>query len=157
MITAGTRMPNLELQSSTGEPVRLLDHLGERGMVAFFMRTTTCPVCNAHVRDLVGRAGELSARGISVLIAVPEDRDEAAAWKDRRRVPFPVVTGADGTAHEAVGLTKRVFGSMQQSGTVLVDAAGLVRHAHGSTLPTAGYDRRALLAAIDELAPAARV
>ena len=93
MITAGTRMPNLELQSSTGEPVRLLDHLGERGMVAFFMRTTTCPVCNAHVRDLVGRAGELSARGISVLIAVPEDREEAAAWKDRRRVPFPVVTG----------------------------------------------------------------
>jgi hypothetical protein len=55
------------------------------------------------------------------------------------------VTGADGSAHEAVGLLRAVFGAVQQSGTVVVDRAGLVRYAKAATLPTAGYDRAAVL------------
>lgn len=36
---------------------------------------------------------------------------------------------------------RAVFGTLQRSGSVLVDAQGVVRHAHSATLPTAGFDR----------------
>jgi hypothetical protein len=40
--------------------------------------------------------------------------------------------------------TGGVFGVMQQSGSVLVDRHGVVRHAHGATIPTASYDKRGI-------------
>lgn len=44
--------------------------------------------------------------------------------------------GAGGTAQLEAG-------AVQQSGTVLVDRAGLVRYTKAATMPTAGYDRAA--------------
>jgi len=157
MIAVGTPMPNLGLLDSSGEPIRLLDAGGERGLLVFFMRSSTCPICNAHVRDLVRQAESLASRGVGVVVAVPEGVGAAAELKERRGASFPVVTGGATTAHESIGLAKRVFGSVQQSGTVLVDGSGIVRYAQSSTLPTGSYDRRAIAAALDELVPADRV
>jgi len=151
MITVGTPAPDLDLIDTSGERLRLLDAVGERGLVVFFMRTTTCPICNAHVRELVARADEFAERGIAVLVVVPEGRVEAARWASRRGIPLTVVTGGSASAHEQVGLTRRVFGSMQQSGTLLLDAAGVVRYAQSSTLPTGSYDRDAVVRAVDDL------
>ncbi len=86
-----------------------------------------------------------------VLVAVPEGRAEAATWQRKQRVPYRVVTGRRGTPHEAVGLSRKVFGALQQSGSILVDPAGTIRHAHGATMPTSSYDRKGITAAIGEL------
>lgn len=151
MISVGNTIPNLALLDSSGRPQRLRDHLGVGGLLVFFMRTASCPICNAHVRDLERHADELAARGVSVLLVVPEGPDEAEAWRLRRGIPFAVVTGASGTAHEEVGLTRRVFGAMRQSGTLLIDDRGHVRYALGSTLPTGAYDRDAIMRAVGAL------
>lgn len=50
-----------------------------------------------------------------------------------------------------IGLSRRAFGSMQQSGSVLIDAHGIIRHAHGATLPTNSYDKKGITAAIAAL------
>ncbi|MEV4052811.1 redoxin domain-containing protein [Amycolatopsis sp. NPDC049688] len=145
MLEAGSPAPPLELEDTEGRTVRLADHAA----LLYFMRSTSCPVCNRHVRDLVESAGALA--GVRVYIAVPEDRAEAAAWRAKHRIPFPVLTGRRDTPHELVGLSRKVFGSMQQSGSVLVDAQGIVRHAHGATLPTGSYDRKGIFAAVARL------
>nr|BFE87039.1 hypothetical protein GCM10020093_096400 [Planobispora longispora] len=50
-----------------------------------------------------------------------------------------------------IGLSRKVFGSLQQSGSVLIDSRGIVRHAHGATMPTGGYDRKGITAAVRAL------
>jgi peroxiredoxin len=153
MLDTGTTAPVLTLEDSDGQAVRLADFRGVSPVLIYFMRTTTCPACNGHVRDLVARSQELADRGVTVLIAVPEGRSEAAAWKRDRKVPFTVVTGESGTPHESVGLTRKVFGAVQQSGTILIDRQGLIRHTHAATLPTNAYDKKSVAAALDAHAP----
>ncbi|WP_225993235.1 hypothetical protein [Actinomadura rudentiformis] len=50
-----------------------------------------------------------------------------------------------------IGLGRKVFGSMQQSGSVLIDSQGVIRHAHGATMPTGGYDKKGITAAVQDL------
>jgi peroxiredoxin len=151
MLDAGTKAPILTLEDSDGNAARLADLRGTSAVLMYFMRTTTCPVCNGHVRDLVARSDEFAARGVNVLIAVPEGRTEAASWKAEKEIPFTVVTGERGTPHESVGLNKKVFGALLQSGSILVDAKGVIRHSHAATLPPNAYDKKGLAAALDGL------
>lgn len=155
MLEAGSPAPPMALEDTTGQAVSLSDYRGRHAVLLFFMRSTSCPVCHTHVRDLVERADELAADDVRVLIAVPEDRAAATAWKAKRGIPFPVLTGRRESPHEMVGLGRKVFGSVQQSGSVLVDREGVVRHAHGATLPTSSYDKEGIAAAVASLrAPA---
>ncbi len=155
MLETGSTAPEIALEDTNGHPVRLGDFRGKDNVLLFFMRSTSCPVCNSHVKDLAARNAEFAALNVKVLIAVPEGRQEAAEWQAKRRLPFPVVTGRRGTPHEAIGLTKKVFGAMQQSGTVLIDSDGIVRYAHGATMPTGSYDKKGIVQAVHDL-PAKR-
>lgn len=148
MLTAAHPAPNLDLVDTAGQPWRLSDSRDARGTLLYFMRSTSCPICNRHVRDLIARRDFFDDENIRVVIVVPEDRAAALAWKTKHAIPFAVLTGSTGDPHEAVGLTRRIFGSMRQSGTVLVDAEGTVRHAHGATMPVSSYDRKGITAAV---------
>ncbi|GAB3989800.1 peroxiredoxin family protein [Actinoallomurus acanthiterrae] len=151
MLETGSPAPDILLEDTDGRAVRLSDYQGENAVLIYFMRSTSCPVCNRHVQDLIRRRDEFAADDVRVLVALPADRREASAWKDKRQVPFPVLVGRRGTPHEMIGLSRKVFGSMQQSGSVLVDSQGIVRHAHGATMPTGGYDKKGIAAAIQGL------
>ncbi|MET7806560.1 peroxiredoxin family protein [Micromonospora chersina] len=151
MLEINTPVPDLDLVDATGAPVRLHDHLDRTHVLLYFMRATTCPVCVRHVRDLARHVDEYAALGARIVVVVPEGLATARAWAARQALPFPVVTGAHGNPHEAVGLLRTAFGAVQQSGTILVDPAGLVRYIKAATLPTAGYDRAAVLRALAAL------
>lgn len=151
MLESGSPAPRMVLEDTTGQTVRLSDYEGEHAVLLFFVRSTSCPVCTRHVRDLADRADELAADRVRVLLAVPEDREKAAGWKAKHRLPFPVLTGRRESPHEMIGLSRKVFGSMQQSGSILVDRQGVIRHAHGATMPTGSYDKKGIAAAIASL------
>ncbi|MFD0853377.1 peroxiredoxin family protein [Actinomadura adrarensis] len=155
MLETGSPAPDMVLQDTDGGAVRLSDHQGQHGVLIYFMRSTSCPVCNRHVQDLIRRRDEFAVADVQVLVAVPEDRGEAAAWKVKRRVPFPVLVGLQRMPHEMIGLSTKVFGSLQQSGSILIDSEGVIRHSHAATMPTSGYDRKGIAAAVRSLhAPA---
>ncbi|MFI0449343.1 peroxiredoxin family protein [Actinomadura sp. 6N118] len=151
MLETGSSAPDVVLEDTDGQPVRLSDYQGSHAVLIYFMRSTSCPVCNRHVQDLARRRNELAADHVQVLVAVPGDRQEAAAWKAKRQIPFPVLVGRRGTPHEMIGLGRKLFGSMQQSGSILVDSQGIIRHAHGATMPTSGYDTKGINAAVKGL------
>ncbi|SDM52028.1 peroxiredoxin family protein [Allokutzneria albata] len=151
MLETGSTVADIEFEDTAGRAVRLADYRGTDNVLLYFMRSTACAVCNSHVKDLVRRSAELTAANVRVLIAVPEGRAEAEAWRAKRQVPFPVVTGRRGTPHEAVGLMKKVFGALQQSGSLLIDRNGVIRHAHSATVPTNSYDKKGIAKAITEL------
>lgn len=152
MLKPGTALPTLALEDTAGAARPIPDANDPSATLLYFMRSTSCAICNAHVRDLGKRASEFEASNVRVMIAVPESRAEALAWKEARSIPLPVVVGRDDTPHAAVGLSTKVFGTLQASGSVLVSASGLVVHAHGATMPPMAYDRKGIDAAIRTLA-----
>jgi len=151
MVVVGSTAPEIDLEDHAGRPVRLADYHHKSSVLLYFMRSATCPVCNSRVKELARRNAEFVAARVQVMVVIPEGRAEAANWQAKRRPPFPVVTGRRGTAHEAIGLAKKVLGTMQQSGSVLIDEAGVVRHAHAATMPTGGYDRKGIDLAIENV------
>jgi peroxiredoxin len=152
MIDTGIQFPELDLEDSSGRRVSLAQYSGSSGVLLYFMRTTTCPVCNRHVAELQAQAEAYGHRGVNIVIAVPEGAETAKAWKASKEISLPVVSGRAGSPYEAIGLGKRVFGAIQQSGTILVDKEGVVRYSHGSTIPTGSYDAAATEAAAEQLA-----
>jgi hypothetical protein len=71
----------------------------------------------------------------------------------KKQIPYTVVAGAAGTPHESVGLLKKVFGAVQQSGSVLFDSKGIVRYTEVSTMPTTSYNRAEIGTALAALTP----
>jgi peroxiredoxin len=151
MIEVGQAAPELRLRDTTGAGIDLRNYRGESDVLIYIMRNTGCPMCNRHVQQLATHAGEYAQYAVTVLVAVPDDQNTAARWAAKKQLPFPVVTGARDTPHAGLGLGRKMFGSMQQSGTVLLDRAGVVRYLNIVTMPTGGYTHRAVLEAIQDL------
>lgn len=143
--------PILSLDDTDGTPIAITDYKGKDNVFIYFMRALSCAQCNAAVQNMAKNSADFDAANVKVLIAVPEDPKDAAAWKAKKNIPFPVVVGKAGTAHAEVGLLRKVFGAIQQSGSILLDKDGVVRYTHVSTNPGASYNRTEVAAAIAAL------
>jgi peroxiredoxin len=151
MIEVGQSAPELRLTDTMGAGIRLSDYRGASDVLIYFMRHTGCPMCNRHVKHLAAQAAEYAGYGVAVLVAVPDDADTASRWAATKKLPFPVVIGTGGTPHAGLGLARKIFGSMQQSGTVLIDRGGVVRYLDVATMPPGGYSQRDVAKAIQDL------
>jgi peroxiredoxin len=143
--------PALALDDTDGSPVELESLHGKQNVFIYFMRALSCAQCNAAVQNMAKNSADFDAADVTVLIAVPEEPADAAAWKAKKNIPFPVVVGKAGTAHAEVGLLRKVFGAIQQSGSILLDKNGVVRYTHVSTNPGASYNRTEVATAIAAL------
>ena len=143
--------PTLALDDTDGRSFVIEDYRDRESVYIYFMRALSCAQCNAAVQNMAKNRADFAAANVAVLIAVPEDPADAAAWKAKKNIPFPVVVGRAGTAHAEVGLLRKVFGAIQQSGSVLLDKRGVVRYTHVSTNPGASYNRNEVAAAISAL------
>jgi peroxiredoxin len=150
MIEIGSA-PDLKLEDTDGNAVTISDFKGKNNVLIYFMRALSCAQCNAHVQSFVANQAEFDESVVKIIIAVPEDLKDAAAWKSKKKIPYTVVGGAAGTPHESVGLLRKVFGALQQSGTVLFDSNGIVAYTQVSTVPTTSYNRTEIGAALAAL------
>jgi peroxiredoxin len=140
--------PTLSLEDTDGHDLSLEAYRGKDGVFIYFMRALSCAQCNAAVQNMAKNSADFDAASVQVIVAVPEELADAAAWKAKKNIPFPVVVGKSGTAHAEVGLLRKVFGALQQSGSILLDQDGVVRYTHVSTNPGASYSRTEVAAAI---------
>jgi peroxiredoxin len=144
---------DLTLEDTDGHTVSVSDFAGKNNVLIYFMRSLSCAQCNAHVQSYIKNQSVFDDAGVKIIVAIPEDLKDAAVWKAKKQIPYTVVAGAAGTPHESVGLLKKVFGAVQQSGSVLFDSKGIVRYTEVSTMPTTSYNRAEIGAALAGLAP----
>ncbi|HEY1086169.1 MAG TPA: redoxin domain-containing protein [Archangium sp.] len=132
-VQEGHPFPRLSLarQGARFEPPR-----GRSGTLFYFMRTGDCPVCRAHVRRLAQLWPEFSAAGFSVIVVTADEKD-AAEVEQTLRSPFPVAWGVE--AHRGLGFGRVLFGTIQQSGTVITNAEGTIVKLVRSTLPSNAF------------------
>jgi peroxiredoxin len=143
--------PDLKLEDTEGKTLSIADYKGKENVLIYFMRALSCAQCNAHVQSFIKNQSEFDDAKVEIIVAVPEDLKDAAAWKAKKNIPYTVVAGAAGTPHESVGLLRKVFGTLQQSGSVLFDGNGVVTYTQVSTVPTTSYNKAEIGAALAAL------
>jgi peroxiredoxin len=117
--------------------------------LVYFMRTASCPVCLQNVRQLQKLLPELQADQIAVMVVVPDSLEAAGAVKQKNGLTMPVLYG-NGDAHALAGFDKKMFGTVQQSGSLVVDPTGEILYQKISTNPMQSFrkaDLEAVLAA----------
>jgi peroxiredoxin len=139
----GDTLPNIPLVDGSGGSSRVMDGLGAGGAVVFFTRTSTCPVCRAHVRELQRMSDAGLLRGARAIVITPGGAAEAAAVASRTTLSV----FASGEHHRDVGLGR--FLTLQHSGTFVVDVSGRVLAQRTSAVPTASFSRREILSALE--------
>jgi peroxiredoxin len=140
----GAVMPDLPLVAPDGGRTSLQAVRGSGTAVAYFLRSSDCPICLKHARSLAELAESGSLGGASVLLIAPGGLDEARAVA--AKVPSPAVTAwASGTGHAAAGMG--VFLSIQHSGTFLIAADGTIEYRRTTALPPMSMNRKELLEA----------
>ena len=122
----------LSLQNGT-EQFNIPNSL-KRDTVLYFMRASSCAQCNRHTRDLEKLLPELENYNLDVIVVVPEDEAAAEKVRQRNNLTIKVMTG-NGDAHALAGLDKKFLGIIQQSGTVVINRAGIVLYKRIATNP----------------------
>lgn len=145
---------SIQLDLHDGTRLRVPQAAGAQAYLLRFMRMSSCPPCLAHVRHIDAELETLRALGAQPVVVVPGGIDAARQMRERFKLHVPVASGADGDVHSLFGLEKQLFGIAQQSGTVLIDAAGVIRHQRAATLPIDSYRHAEVIDALHALVPA---
>ena len=94
MIEPGQPAPSLDLPLVGGGRWSLADQQPDRFSLVVFYRGLHCPVCRGYLKQLDGLLDELAAAGVTSVVAVSGDDEQAAArsaseWKlDRLAVAY---------------------------------------------------------------------
>lgn len=142
-LAAGDSFPTLEIIDTRG--ARSTWSPGAHTELVYFMRTSSCPICHQHVRQLEGLETASGPARERTTVVVPGGAAEAVAVAKRH----PGLAGrivASETAHEAVGLF--VTMGMQQSGTFAVRPDGTVSWAKTATIPVGAFHHADAVAAL---------
>jgi peroxiredoxin len=147
--TASASVLDSPLLTPAGEPTDLRAAAAGHGLVVYFLRTFDCPLCRAHVRQLIAARARFDAGGARVVIVGPGTPEEAAAYREELGSPYPVLADPTGAAY-AGGSFGRGLAGIQRSGVLALDAAGREVFAHRTTLPIHAPDLDRLIAAVAE-------
>jgi peroxiredoxin len=147
--TIGTIMPDIAVVSADGTGSTLhAEALGTKAVV-YVMRTSTCPVCNGHIANLVRlkAAGELG--DATLIVVTPGGAAEAAHVAKR----VPTTAGRVVAAKPTEGLAQLGLGSsmlIQHSGSFVLAPDGTVLSSRTVTNPLASFSRSEVIAALSD-------
>lgn len=83
MIKPGTQVPELKLPLTIGAQYDLSEQHPENFTLVVFYRGLHCPICRGQLKDLSGKLGEFTDRGVNV-VAVSMDSKERAMQVDEK-------------------------------------------------------------------------
>ena len=120
----GEPLPDIPLTAADGGTSTLHGARAGRRALVLFMRSSTCPVCHAHAREIVRLADAGALRGAAFLLIAPGDSGEARTVEERLGSTV-AETWSSGDHHDDIGLG--TFLRLQHSGSFVLDADGRVR------------------------------
>jgi peroxiredoxin Q/BCP len=130
MVEEGKPAPDFELQSDTGDTVRLSDFRGKPVVVYFYPKDDTpgCTTQACGIRDNYEAFGE---RGAVVLGISPDDESSHVKFKEKYGLPFTLLADPTHEVAEAYGVwgERKLYGKTYMGGersTFLIDPDGNV-------------------------------
>jgi thioredoxin-dependent peroxiredoxin len=130
MVEEGKPAPDFELQSDTGDTVRLSDFRGKPVVVYFYPKDDTpgCTTQACGIRDNYEAFGE---RGAVVLGISPDDESSHVKFKEKYSLPFTLLADPTHEVAEAYGVwgERKLYGKTYmgvERSTFLIDPDGNV-------------------------------
>jgi peroxiredoxin Q/BCP len=136
VIEEGKPAPDFELQSDSGETVRLSDLRGKPVVLYFYPKDDT-PGCTAEACEFRDAYDAYRERGIEILGVSPDDVASHEKFKSKYELPFTLLADPEHATAEAYGVWgERTFAGKTYMGinrsTFLIDEEGnLVRAMRG--------------------------
>ena len=143
LVKVGEPAPDFALASASGETVRLSDFRGKAEVVLFFYPKDDTPGCTAEACSF--RDSHEAFRDVgAVVIGISSDPgDSHRRFADRHRLPYLLLSDADGSARSRFGVPK-TFGLIPGRVTFVIDREGVVRHVFSSQFRPARHVTEAL-------------
>lgn len=130
MITVGETAPDFELETDSGESVRLSDYRS-RSVILYFYPKDDTPGCTKEACGIRDNWGEFERRGAVVLGVSADSVASHQRFKAKYRLPFALLADTEHKVAELYGawqpkrLAGKSFLGMVRS-TFLIDAEGKV-------------------------------
>ena len=124
MVEEGSRAPDFELTTDTGERVKLSDLRG-RPVVLYFYPKDDTPGCAAQACGIRDSYSEFQARGAEVLGISVDDETSHQAFREKYNLPFTLLSDPNSEAGKAYGVTREDKPWFERS-TFVIDAEGNV-------------------------------
>jgi peroxiredoxin Q/BCP len=133
VIEEGKPAPDFELQSDSGETVRLSDFRG-RPVVLYFYPKDDTPGCTAEACEFRDSYETYRQRGVEILGVSPDDVASHEKFKSKYQLPFTLLADPGHKTAEAYGVWgERRFAGKKYLGinrsTFLIDEKGKVARA----------------------------
>lgn len=129
MIPVGKKAPDFTLKDAAGESHSLSDYAGKLVVLYFYPKDDT-PGCTAEACNLRDNFSVLTDRGVVVLGVSFDDQESHQAFRDKYKLPFPILSDTDKKVAEAYGATRgaliKFIGAKRI--TYLIDGQQIVRH-----------------------------
>jgi thioredoxin-dependent peroxiredoxin len=147
MISEGQPAPDLELESDSGERVKLADFRGKTVVLYFYPKDDT-PGCTTEACEFRDAYDVFRERGAEVLGVSPDDVKSHEKFKTKYELPFTLLADPDHAVAEEYGVWgERKFAGRSYMGinrsTFVIDADGNVARAMMGIKP-AGHAEKVL-------------
>lgn len=129
MLTAGQKLPTLELPDENGK-LRTFDDLkGKKGLVLYVYPKDDTPGCTLEAQDFRDRLADFQQRGYNVVGISKDSAASHCKFIGKYDLSFPLLSDVDGKFLEAIGGfgEKKLYGKTSLGiirSTYVADAAG---------------------------------
>jgi peroxiredoxin Q/BCP len=143
-VTEGSPAPDFELESDTGERVRLSALRGSPVVLYFYPKDDT-PGCTAQACGIRDAWAEFEARGAIVLGVSPDTADSHSKFREKYELPFTLLADREHEVAELYGvwgeqsLYGKTYMGIERS-TFVIDAGGNVASVMRRVKPDAHAD-----------------
>ena len=103
-VAAGNVAPDFTLTDQDGETVALKDLLAKGPVVVSFYRGVWCPYCNIELKALEAAAGEIRARGASLVAVSMQGASDSRKSQRDNKLSFPILTDKAGELAAKFGI-----------------------------------------------------
>ena len=132
-IQVGDRAPDVTLTSAGGEQMSLAAWRGKQAVVLFFYPRDGTSICTREACGFRDAYEDFAQAGAAVVGVSSDSPESHQAFASRHRLPFLLVSDADGSLRKRFGVPK-TWGIFPGRVTYVIDKEGVVRHVFCSQL-----------------------
>ncbi|MCP3059512.1 peroxiredoxin [Myxococcus sp. K38C18041901] len=144
LLKQGDVLPDVTLTGPGNQPVRLKDLVGQKVLVVYFYPRDDSPGCTVQACGLRDQYEDFVAAGAEVVGISADSVASHQGFAAKHRLPFLLLSDAQGTAREAFGVGTSFLGMLPGRVTFVVDRQGIVQDSFESQIRVGEHVRRAL-------------
>ncbi len=127
MLEVGSKAPDFTLEDQNGHPVHLAERIGKNVIVLFFYPKDNSSGCTKEACAFRDSYQDFQDAGADVIGISGGTMETKQQFVQKNRLPFTLVTDAEGKVAPLYGIGRGFFGLVQGRVTFVIDREGIIR------------------------------